>query len=75
VWEYGAARCMRGTIAIWMCFRKSLARPEEVGHGEATLLACFSFFMADAKQAAYEIRKRSAKETQFKESIFAHSQL
>jgi hypothetical protein len=48
---YGGARCMRGTIAIWMCFLKSLARPEEVGHGEATLLACFSLFMVDAKQA------------------------
>jgi hypothetical protein len=35
----------------------------------------FSLFVADAKQAAYEIRKRSAKETEFKESIFAHSQL
>ncbi len=32
-----------------------------MGQREATLLACFSLFMADAKQAAYEIRKAISK--------------
>ncbi len=65
-----------GTIAIWMCFLKAPLVQRRWGMGEAIyFVRLFSLFVADAKQAAYEIRKRSAKETEFKESIFAHSQL
>jgi hypothetical protein len=67
---------MRGTIAIWMCFLKaSLVQRRGGGAWGSYFVSLFSLFMLDAKQAAYEIRKRSAKETEFKESIFAHSQL
>jgi hypothetical protein len=64
-----------GTIAIWMCFFKASLVQRKWGAWGSYFVSLFSLFVADAKQAAYEIRKRSAKETEFKESIFAHSQL